>query len=153
MATHTSFESLAKTFDKYADNLYKSTEAKVKAIAQKAGEFIIRATPEDRGTAKHGWQTTLDRMPSSSNIDKREFPPVKGGLDAIQRNKDAVSMFKIGSNKRIYIVNYLDYVAELNRGWSYQAPANYVAGSVVAAITGTQHIKIGVEPYGGSYGK
>lgn len=154
MATLTSFEELGKKFDTYTNNIYNSTEAKVKAISNKVAEFVIQSTPIDRGTARYAWQTSIDKEPSSPIIDKRQSPPVDNpAMDAINRNKSETALFKIDVNKRIYIVNYLDYMLELNRGWSNQAPANFVAGSVTAAIIGTKGVRISASSYGGSYGK
>jgi len=153
----TTFEELGKTFDILANNIYHSTESKVKAISNKVAEFVIQSTPIDRGTASYGWMTAIDNLPGSSIIGKREVPPVAGAkADAIARNKSVTNLFKIDSNQRIYICNYLDYMLELDLGWSDQAPANFIYGSVVSAIEGTARIEITQDlyrPMGGSYGR
>ena len=149
MATHKNFLSLARTLEKFSNNIKRTTEQKVQAIGNKIVEHLASQTPKDTGRATYAWQVDIDNQPASSNIKKREDPPVSAetaAAELIARGKTKISNFKYPSNRAIYIVNYLDYLQYLNRGWSSQAPANFVAGCVVAAVAGTRHIKITHNP-------
>lgn len=142
---HPNFQSLATTLSGYENKIHNGVATKIKATAKLAGVNVIKATPEDTSRAKFGWQTTIDNLPGKTNIGKRELQIQAGNIgesDAIQRVKDVVKTFRSKQNQRIYISNYLDYVQELNRGWSPKAPTNYIQGVVVAAVASTRYIKI-----------
>lgn len=149
MATHSNFLSLARTLEKFSNNIKLTTGQKVQAIGNKIIEGAALHTPKDTGRATFGWQVEIDNQPASSNIGKRDIPPVNADTAAaelIARGKAVISNFKYPINSRLYIVNYLDYMQYLDRGWSSQAPANFIKGFVVAAIAGTRHIKVTHNP-------
>ena len=149
MATHRDFISLAKTLGKFSNNIKLTTGQKVQAIGNKIIEGVADITPKDTGRATYAWQVEFDSPPASSNIEKRDTPPVNADTAAAElktRGKAKIKDFKYPINSMLYVTNYLDYMQYLDRGWSDQAPANFIKGIVVAAVAGTRHIKVTPNP-------
>jgi len=104
-----------------SSTLTKDVEAELE-LEYKAYSFelfgeIIKRTPVDTGRARSNWTIEIDKpkyttsestsTPSPSDIDVKDFPDV-------------------------FIANGLDYIDELDKGRSKQAPAGIVEPAIMA---------------------
>jgi len=92
-------------------------------VAIAIGEDVVRSTPVDTGFARGNWLPGLNAPPlvPASTLDPT-------ALAAPARIAAAAELLRLGDT--FYITNNAPYIDLLNRGYSPQAAAGYVARSV-----------------------
>lgn len=88
-------------------------------------QIVILATPVDTGRARANWQVGLGG-PITEEIMEED----KTGAATISRNNSRLAVRR--PRQIIFLSNNVDYINELNRGSSSQAPANFVELAVAA---------------------
>jgi len=102
-----------------------------------AADNVTNSTPVDTGHAASNWVLTvgspytgIDGSRAAVSTDAQEQ-----GIARIQR-------YDIGRDGPIYLRNNVLYVQFLDKGWSQQAPANYVALALQAASRRAPHGRV-----------
>ena len=95
-----------------------NTGKKARATALEISRRLILATPVDTGQARTNWLVGINRPRKGI-----ERPPISAAAAIVQA---AASIVSARDGADIWISNNLDYIEELNRGKSAQAPAGYV---------------------------
>jgi hypothetical protein len=131
-------QARAKRIDMAIDNL-------VKKVALTADQTVVLATPVDTGRARSNWITTIN-SPNSGTIDPYS-PGDKLGIGETANAQAAMDQAKavVATRMRgqsIHITNNLEYIGELNRGTSKQAPSNFVGKAVLAAVNAIRSTKV-----------
>lgn len=103
---------------------------------------LVRRTPIDTGKARASWKIGI-------NEELEDVPPYIGGVQIEQtyrkrnrflsqpRQGRALSSFVgggVGKSTNIVISSNVPYMARLNRGWSKQAPPNFIEACVDWAL-------------------
>ena len=110
-------------------------------------QTVVVATPVDTGRARSNWNTSLV---TPSRSVREAYAPGIGGSTGGPNAQAAISAGRavIGSVRSektpIWISNNLDYINDLNRGSSAQAPANFVEKAIavgVAAVKGSRILR------------
>lgn len=118
--------STLKQFRARLDKAIDKIDANVNTIKQDIAigvqEALIDVTPVKTGKARTNWRIYL------SGEDGNEIPaptnPDAGAAEAKAEGKATASSSKPKS--AIFIINRAAHIGLLNRGWSVQAPANFV---------------------------
>ena len=103
------------------------------AVAQ----TVVLATPVDTGRARANWIASLGspvRLPTND-----EDP---SGQETIAVATAVAKARKAGSGIPIFLANNVDYIAELNRGSSAQAPAGFVEVAVAQGVAVARGIRL-----------
>lgn len=90
-----------------------------RAIALEALRGVVQMTPVDTGRARGNWQVSHD-TPADGTLDVED----KGGRATI--GKGAAEVAAIEPFEHTYLTNNLDYIEELEKGSSEQAPHGMV---------------------------
>lgn len=77
------------------------------------------------GRARANWIPSLE-TPSEAVIDQ----PDPTGAGAITKMAQVTGKFRIGQDRKIWIVNNLEYIIPLANGHSRQAPPGWVEGAI-----------------------
>ena len=88
----------------------------VAGVVLDMGGRIIRRTPVDTGRARGNWNFSLDRPDTSVDPNKKK-------KNRVLRKSELPD---IDGKHTIFIVNNLDYIVELEKGSSTQAPKGMV---------------------------
>lgn len=106
-------------------------ETQVSKITRRIGlgilSRVVLATPVDTGRARGNWQVDL-AAPPAAEIDRLD----KGGGATIADGSAEIGRMK--GYGRIYLVNNVSYIGELNEGTSSQAPAGFVDAAIDAEL-------------------
>ncbi len=134
---------LAKSMRRTAIAVGINSVEAVKSISKNVGVTVVYATPVDTSRARSNWQASITQPITGVLFQYPAKPsePTIGPRTAIESINKAVSEYT-GQPKGIFIVNNLDYIQKLNDGSSDQAPANFVAKSVIAAAQSTKNVKL-----------
>lgn len=92
----------------------REREREVLRIARQALSAVIAETPVDTGLAQRSWYVT-DEPPTNIDSPQGSTIPIVPIPSSFFR-----------SETQLYLVNPVEYIAELNRGSSSQAPARFV---------------------------
>lgn len=82
---------------------------------------VVVATPVDTGQARQNWRVSVGVVDGSTDYGSFD----RTGNGAIQQGLVTISSGG-GLGKTVYISNSLHYIQRLNRGWSMQAPYNFM---------------------------
>lgn len=156
MSFHPNFESFSRKMRFRG----REAERNLNRFVKRTGNSVFIAvdffTPVDTGRAVSSWFASLD-SPRTDVLDDAYVPGGVGPLNnaASVRNPNLSRAQVRGINSRIaiilatsiitarmpeqdiWIVNNLDYIGELNRGFSPQAPAGYVQIFAQQAVSQT----------------
>lgn len=91
----------------------RKTLGEVKAILQ----ALIEATPYDTGEASRGW-----RIGANDGLLNGGSPSGATGVTVVTKT----------GNGQFYITNDVEYIADLNRGHSDQAPAHFIERTILS---------------------
>lgn len=120
-------------------------------VAEKVLIGLAKTTPYDTGNARINWQVVLDYRSNFGIWDYRYRPPMspKGGHQGASAGADAVldglpiiAAFNGSNNKSIHITNNADYIVELNKGRSKQAPPGFVQNVINTAARTLQRFRV-----------
>jgi hypothetical protein len=137
-----------KEFSKRMRKIAASIEVNSSNTAKKAALAIdaqvVVATPVDTGRARANWLVGIDAPKTQIEND---FQEGKGGSSAASVTSEALSKAKFEILKKrpgqiIFISNNLNYISDLNRGTSAQAPAGFVETAIVAGVQAVKGAKI-----------
>lgn len=136
-----------RSFDKRikgrARAIPRNTDTLMRKVILAVDQALVLATPVDTGRARANWQPTIGSaavgtLPEPSSPD--------GGLQiALTAGQEVAAAYRGGPNSpTVHITNNLPYIDRLNKGWSKQAPANYVhqAILVVQSVFGKHRITV-----------
>ena len=118
----------------------------VRGTALAIDQGVVTRTPVDTGRARSNYIVSID----APSVETREpyVPGSKGSSGAenanaaIRHGQGVIAGYKPDVNVAIFIVNNLDYIAELNQGKSAQAPAGFVESAVLDGVEAARKIKI-----------
>jgi hypothetical protein len=103
--------------------------AVIKTISVNVTNNIVVSTPVDTGFAKASWIPTVGN-PSSSTGGSRQGPSSGAQKAGLAR----VRGYTVKQG-RVFIVNNVKYIGDLNSGSSAQAPAGFVQGGITRGIS------------------
>jgi hypothetical protein len=137
------FHKLSNRLNKIASKIdERGSEVAVVATKAIVRELAFR-TPVDTSTAISNWIVGI-----GAPVTKQISPHVPGSrgssqvASALKTISDANQILKAKKpGQNIYISNSLDYIADLNRGGSTQAPAAFVEMSVMAGKSVVRNAK------------
>jgi len=127
--------------NRVASRIEKNANKTVKQAALAIDQVLVVGTPVDTGRARSNWIVTLGRgtsrvrpafFPHMRKTDSSKFNETLNRDLALAEAKGVIESRKEGQD--IYISNNLDYIGELNRGSSSQAPADFIGDGVRAAV-------------------
>lgn len=138
-----SLRDLAKSMNMVATTVEANAIEAVKSVSRAAGTMVIYATPVDTSRARMNWQTTLNAPATSVLLPYPDRPadPSVGPSTALNTLRTTVENYN-GQPNGVYIANNVAYIQMLNDGSSSQAPANFVAKSVIAAAESIKNVKL-----------
>ena len=113
-------------------------------VAILVDQAVVTSTPVDTGRARSNWQAHLG-APVSGTVDA--LFPGRGGSTGEQNTaaslaaaRAVISGFRGESS--IHITNNLEYIEDLNRGSSAQAPAQFVESAVLTGVNAARNSRI-----------
>lgn len=135
--------SLAKAMRLTAEAVDNNAIAAVKSITEAIAVTLVYATPIDTSRARLNWQGTVGAPATTILSPYPEVPssPNVGTSTAIASINEAAASYT-GQPEGVFITNNVPYIQSLNDGSSSQAPANFVAMSVIAGINSAQNVKL-----------
>lgn len=130
--------SIGQGVEKNADNLVKQT-------ALVADQVVVLSTPVDTGRARSNWIASIG-LPATE--EREPYAPGEklgrgegaNAQAAIAQAQAEILTRRMGQD--IYISNNLPYIGRLDEGSSAQAPANFVAKAIQAAISAVRRTKL-----------
>lgn len=121
-----SLSQFAARMRQHGRNVERNTD---RIVAEAAGiilQTVVLATPVDTGRARGGWLVGLGGPPSSQDLKDAD------GASTIANGRSKIAQRK--ADQTIFLSNSVEYIDELNKGTSAQAPANFVEMSVLAGL-------------------
>lgn len=115
----TDLSSLERRLARVADRLTESVEGLITDIGEEIGRELLPATPVDTGFARANWRPSIN-FPSDTPVSFLD----PSGQATISRIISVAKRFRVGDT--IFITNRIDYIDQLNRGSSPQAPPGFV---------------------------
>lgn len=89
---------------------------------------LVESTPVDTGFAKTNWIPSVG-IPKTNTSGSREATNSGAQKAGLAR----VRVYRIGQG-RVFIVNNVPYIGDLNDGSSAQAPSGFVQGGIVRGV-------------------
>lgn len=118
------------------DNVHRNLDRLLRKTALVVDQTVVMETPVDTGRARSNWLVSVD-FPITEEIDA--YLPGENGstesqntAEALRQGREAVR--EAVATSTIHITNNLPYIARLNDGWSWQAPAGYVDEAIAAGV-------------------
>lgn len=135
MATLQSFSIRVRNV---ANRVNGNADKIVRATLLAASATVVLRTPVLTGRARGNWQPKMGKpavgtLPEPAN-------PGEGANAALQRAQAVAAAYKGGAE--LSLTNNLPYIADLNRGSSTQAPANFVQAAVMVAVNKIRSMRI-----------
>jgi len=132
-----SFGGLATKLNKLANNLEKTTDARVRRVALAVVTDLVAITPVDTGKAMSNWQISLGQ-PIASSIGIKPFASGFKGSTRRANFSQAVAAAQTALQYRnpgqaIYISNVTPYIEQLDQGSSNQFGGNFAARARIVA--------------------
>lgn len=132
-----SLDSFSSRIRIRADNLEAAINRIVVNVALVVDQVVVLSTPVDTGRARSNWQVSL-RAPINDQIEPYA-PGLKLGRGETGNAQAALSQAQAAVRGRrpgrdIFITNNVEYIGDLNRGTSAQAPAMFVQIAIVAGV-------------------
>jgi hypothetical protein len=109
----------------------------VRRAAVVADQVVTLATPVDTGRARSNWRVAIDR-PADGFVGALD----QSGQSAIAIANSVIATFRSRVNRAIHITNNLDYIVDLERGSSAQAPEGMTRKAVQAARETLDGVKL-----------
>ena len=136
MATSHTFGQFARRMRVRRAEVVRGGDRLVRKQAVRVLQAVAIATPVDTGRARSNWIVTLS-VPSSRTraafAQGRKLGQGEGAnLRATLADGNRVIATRTGTERAIWITNNLDYIADLNRGTSAQAPMMFVETAIKA---------------------
>lgn len=126
-------QSLANKLENMAKDLAEKASKRSIRMATNILQELVYTTPVDTSTALSGWQISLKEPPSTTQYTF--FYGSKGSTQGVSASAAmAVGIATLEAKQpgeTVYISNLTDYIGELNRGSSAQAPAGFVERAVM----------------------
>lgn len=117
------------------NNVEPATTAIVKEMGKAMAPVLIYGTPVDSGRARANWQGSNNRIPSNMLYYPHPLAPASpgdGAREGLTSMDNAVAAY---TGKGFYaFTNNVEYIEELNNGYSRQAPAGFVEQAVLTGI-------------------
>jgi hypothetical protein len=125
MAIHDSAKSLEATMKKLLKGFTGDCNQVCREVFFDMGKRIIETTPVDTGRARKGWVPTND-SPSNDKPEPSTYADMQSALPSIPSDpfKDEASSW--------WWANNVEYIMDLEGGWSRQAPSGMVANAIDA---------------------
>lgn len=124
-------DAIARATKKLPDDIAK-LKGQVAVEVQKA---VLLATPVKTGYARTNWR--IQNASPSNEVIPKPSSPESGQAEALSQGKRAILTTK--PLIPVVIYNNAPHITKLNRGWSVQAPSNFVRIAVEAAIAGLRN--------------
>lgn len=145
-------EGLADRLEQRANNLPARAGKVIRKAILSVHSALVITTPVDTGAAKSNFTITL-RGPESGAF--RPFVPGRFGSTAAANISAALQDAHARLSGRtdvlvevpVYITNALDYIVDLNRGKSPQAPPFYVQRAILLGVQAVRRSGIRVVAY------
>lgn len=138
------FHSLGRTLTVYAAQVGRHPQATQRKATKALARELILGTPVDVGTARSNWQvgTTPGASPRGAYAPGSKLGIGEGqnAAAAIAAAYAAVDATPTGAD--LYVSNPLDYIDELDKGHSRQAPPGLVKRALAVARQEVRRIKI-----------
>lgn len=99
-----------------------------------AADAVTNSTPVDTTHAANNWVLSVTRP--WTGVDGSRVSPSHAAQDA---GIEAVQNYEIGRDGKIFLRNNVLYLEFLDRGWSQQAPAGFVAAALQTAARRAPH--------------
>ena len=111
------------TFELDLRRFKKKIEGRAKLVVQKVAldidKGVVLQTPVDTGRARGGWNVGIN------NVNLSDTGEDKSGAKTIAENESTIT--RADHSDAIFISNNVDYIEELEKGSSDQAPQGMVA--------------------------
>ena len=132
-----SLDSFSRRILIRADNLDAAINRIVVNVALVVDQVIVLSTPVDTGRARSNWQVSLT-APISNQIEPYA-PGIKLGRGESANANAALLQAQAALRPRrpeqdIFITNNVEYIGDLNRGTSAQAPEMFVQIAIIAGV-------------------
>jgi hypothetical protein len=102
----------------------------VRDVMLDATQALIAATPVDTGHAASNW--ILSTGSPHSGVDGSREAVSTGAQDA---GLAAIERYDVGKDGKVYLVNNVDYIGDLDQGSSPQAGAGFVARALLSGVS------------------
>lgn len=141
-----SFSGLSKSLRQQAKNIESNASLLVRRCATVVIEELAVRTPIDSGTAISNWIVTLNSK-TISVIESHNYGILGSTFSSVSKTTivRALNVLKgYKPNDVVYIQNNTDYIDDLNKGTSKQAPRGFVQTAKARAdviISGTDLLK------------
>lgn len=113
----------------------KNANTVKKRVASNVLTVVVRVTPKDTGRARFNWNVNFNRPNHSYEYDSFTGYGRQGDWLA-KMATSRLAIFAATQKDSIYISNGLPYIGKLNRGYSSQAPRDYVrTATIIGART------------------
>lgn len=115
----------------------KGADKLVRKVVLAVDQAVVIQTPVDTGRARANWIAALDAPAStvSASTDK-------SGSKAIRQAASVAGSYDGDRNVAVHITNNLPYIAALDGGSSYQAPAGFVRTAVRRGVSAVKGAKL-----------
>ncbi|WLY87193.1 hypothetical protein [Vibrio phage vB_VibM_83AMN] len=134
MLATSNLQQLAQRLANLTARLPENMNELKREVAMQVQRDLIHVTPVKSGMARTNWR--ISTTPVGAVIPAPASPQA-GVVDAIAQGQLAVRNSR--PNTDIYVFNYAPYIGKLNRGWSVQAPANFVRQALEATVRSIQN--------------
>lgn len=138
-----SLNDLAMRMRRTAQAVGVNSQLAVKHVAKAVGTTVVYATPIDTSRARMNWQASVGTPKTGVLLPYPSQPAstADGVRVALASVESAIGEYS-GQAGGFWIVNNLEYIGALNDGWSGQAPADFVAQSVLAGVRSLSTVKL-----------
>ena len=142
---HTTFVSLGRALAKHGETIERQANLAKITTAKGVAHSVMSATPVDVGTARSNWIAKRNSPPGHK---RRAFAPgshlgTSERQNLVAAYEAAASVFNAAKpGETLYLKNNLPYIARLNDGYSKQAPAGFVEGSIVRELNILRRVKL-----------
>lgn len=107
------------------EELTLEIDREARALTLNLLKLLVLATPVDTGRARGNWQVS-SRTPRNTTLNVTDR---SGGI-SISRALSGLERL----SRRYWITNNLDYIEDLNRGTSQQAPVRFVETAITRVL-------------------
>lgn len=137
-------KDLSRIIAKKINKIERRADLAVRRAARLVVRSVASGTPADEGTAISNWQVSVGEPKQgviAAHIPGSKASTKDANIRATQEKGFAVIKTQ-DALRQIAIVNNLDYIDDLNRGTSIQAPAMFVQIAVRQGLRGLKGIKL-----------
>lgn len=134
MSATSNLQQLAQRLATLTARLPDNLNELKREVAVQVQRDLIHATPVKFGTARTNWR--IGTSPIGQPLPPPSSPQA-GVAEAIAQGQQAVRNTR--PNSDVYVFNYAPHIGKLNRGWSVQAPSNFVRIALEATVRSIQN--------------